>query len=77
MAGRFPLLLDEHVPRSLEQALRQHGWAAVRVVDLKEPTTRQVGRPLVNRAHGILRMRQVGVLEEKIWRYKYYSSNRW
>jgi hypothetical protein len=27
MAGRFPLLLDEHVPRSLEQALRQRGWA--------------------------------------------------
>ena len=35
MAGRFPLLLDEHVPRSLEQALHQRGWAVVRVVDLK------------------------------------------
>ena len=43
---RFPLLLDEYVPRSVEQALRQHCRAAVRVVDLKEPTTRQVGRPL-------------------------------
>jgi hypothetical protein len=31
MAGRFPLLLDEHVPRSLEQALRERGWAVVRV----------------------------------------------
>jgi hypothetical protein len=29
------LLLDEHVPRSLEQALRERGWAVVRVVDLK------------------------------------------
>jgi len=35
MADRFPLLLDEHVPRSLEQALRQRGWSVVRVVDLK------------------------------------------
>jgi hypothetical protein len=35
MAGRFPLLVDEHVPRSLVQALRQHGWTVVRVVDLK------------------------------------------
>ena len=35
MAGRFPLLLDEHIPRSLAQALRQRGWAVVRVVDLK------------------------------------------
>jgi len=36
MAGRYPLLLDEHVPRSLSQALRQLGWAVVRVVDLKD-----------------------------------------
>lgn len=35
MAGRFPLLLDEHVSRSLAQALRQLGWAVARVVDLK------------------------------------------
>jgi Domain of unknown function (DUF5615) len=35
MAGRFPLLLDEHVPRALAQALRQSGWTATRVVDLK------------------------------------------
>ena len=26
MAGRFPLLLDEHVPRSLEQALLERRW---------------------------------------------------
>jgi hypothetical protein len=35
MAGRFPLLLDEHVPRSLAHALRRRGWTAVRVVDFK------------------------------------------
>lgn len=35
MAGRFPLLADEHVPRSLVQALLQRGWVIVRVVDLK------------------------------------------
>ena len=35
MAGRFPLLLDEHVPRSLAQALRSRGWTVLRVVDLK------------------------------------------
>ena len=35
MAGRFPLLLDEHVPRALAQALRRLGWAVLRVVDLK------------------------------------------
>jgi Domain of unknown function (DUF5615) len=35
MAGRFPLLADEHVPRSLVQALQQRGWTVVRVVDLK------------------------------------------
>jgi len=35
MAGRFPLLLDEHVPQALAQALRERGWKVVRVVDLK------------------------------------------
>ena len=35
MAGRFPLLLDEHVPRSLAEALLRRGWTVVRVVDLK------------------------------------------
>ncbi len=35
MAGRFPLLLDEHVPRSLARALRRRGWTVVRVVDLE------------------------------------------
>jgi hypothetical protein len=35
MAGRFPLLLDEHIPRALAQALRSRGWIVVRVVDLK------------------------------------------
>jgi len=35
MAGRFPLLADEHVPRSLVKALHQRGWIVVRVVDLK------------------------------------------
>lgn len=35
MAGRFPLLADEHVPRSLVQALQRRGWTVVRVVDLK------------------------------------------
>ncbi len=35
MAGRFPLLVDEHVPKSLVQALQQRGWVVVRVVDLK------------------------------------------
>ena len=36
MAGRFPLLVDEHVPRSLVQALLLRGWIVVRVVDLIE-----------------------------------------
>lgn len=35
MAGRFPLLVDEHVPRSLVQALHRRGWTVVRVVDLE------------------------------------------
>ena len=35
MAGRFPLLLDEHVPWPLAHALRECGWVVVRVVDLK------------------------------------------
>ncbi len=35
MAGRFPLLVDEHVPRALVQALRQRGWTVVRVVEVK------------------------------------------
>jgi hypothetical protein len=35
MAGRFPLLLDEHIPRPLAHALRECGWVVVRVVDLK------------------------------------------
>ena len=35
MAGRFPVLVDEHVPRSLVQALQRRGWTVVRVVDLK------------------------------------------
>jgi len=35
MAGRFPLLTDEHVPRSLVQALQRRGWTVVRVVDLE------------------------------------------
>ncbi len=34
MPGRFPLLLDEHVPRSLAHALLRRGWTVVRVVDL-------------------------------------------
>lgn len=36
MAGRFPLLVDEHVPRSLVQALQRRGWMVARVVDLAE-----------------------------------------
>lgn len=35
MAGRFPLLADEHVPRALVQALYDRGWTVVRVVDLR------------------------------------------
>jgi predicted nuclease of predicted toxin-antitoxin system len=35
VAGRFPLLLDEHIPRSLAEALLRRGWTVVRVVDLK------------------------------------------
>jgi Domain of unknown function (DUF5615) len=34
MVGRFPLLVDEHVPKSLVQALLQRGWTVVRVVDI-------------------------------------------
>lgn len=34
MAGRFPLLVDEHVPLALVQALRRRGWSVLRVVDL-------------------------------------------
>src|SRR5215210_5966985 len=36
MAGRFPLLVDEHIPKPLVKALQQRGWAVVRVVDLAE-----------------------------------------
>lgn len=36
MAGRFPLLVDEHVPRALVQALQRRGWSVVRVVDLTD-----------------------------------------
>ena len=35
MASRFPLLVDEHIPRSLVQALRRRGWIVARVVDLE------------------------------------------
>jgi|SRR6185295_784846 len=35
MAGRFPLLVDEHMPWALVQALLQRGWRVVRVVDLE------------------------------------------
>jgi hypothetical protein len=35
MTGRFPLLVDEHVPRSLVVALRRLDWVVVRVVDLE------------------------------------------
>ena len=35
MAGRFPLLLDEHIPRALAQVLLRRGWTVARVVDLK------------------------------------------
>jgi hypothetical protein len=31
MAGRFPLLVDEHVPKPLVKALQQRGWEVVRV----------------------------------------------
>ena len=34
MAGRFPLLIDEHLSGAFVQALRRRGWIAVRVVDL-------------------------------------------
>lgn len=34
MAGRFPLLVDEHIPKPLVKSLQQRGWEAVRVVDL-------------------------------------------
>jgi uncharacterized protein DUF5615 len=36
MVGRFPLLVDEHVPWPLVQALQRKGWTVVRVVDLPE-----------------------------------------
>lgn len=36
MAGRFPLLIDEHVPKPLVKALQQRGWEVVRVVDLPD-----------------------------------------
>ena len=36
MAGRFPLLVDEHVPRPLVQTLQRRGWTVARVVDLPE-----------------------------------------
>lgn len=36
MAGRFPLLVDEHVPKPLVQALQRLGWTVVRVVDLTD-----------------------------------------
>jgi hypothetical protein len=34
MAGPFPLLADEHIPRALVKALLALGWEVVRVVDL-------------------------------------------
>lgn len=36
MAGRFPLLVDEHVPLALVRALQRRGWTVVRVVDLAD-----------------------------------------
>jgi uncharacterized protein DUF5615 len=36
MGDRFPLLVDEHVPWPLVQALQRKGWTVVRVVDLAE-----------------------------------------
>lgn len=36
MSGRFPLLADEHVPKSLIQALLRRGWRVARVIDLVE-----------------------------------------
>jgi hypothetical protein len=36
MAGRFLLLVDEHVPRALVQALQRRGWTVARVVDLAD-----------------------------------------
>jgi hypothetical protein len=36
MAGRFPLLVDEHVPLALVRALQRRGWMVVRVVDLAD-----------------------------------------
>lgn len=36
MAGRFPLLVDEHVPRAFVQALQRRGWSVVRIVDLAD-----------------------------------------
>jgi Domain of unknown function (DUF5615) len=36
MAGRFRLLVDEHVPKPLVKALQQRGWEVTRVVDLSE-----------------------------------------
>jgi hypothetical protein len=36
MAGRFPLLVDEHVPKPLVQALQRLGWTVTRVVDLAD-----------------------------------------
>lgn len=36
MAGRFPLLLDEHLPRAFADAVRRLGWTTARVVDVQE-----------------------------------------
>ena len=36
MGGHFPLLVDEHIPWPLVQALQRRGWTVERVVDLIE-----------------------------------------
>jgi hypothetical protein len=33
VAGRFPLLTDEHTPTALIKALRDRGWDVVRILD--------------------------------------------
>jgi predicted nuclease of predicted toxin-antitoxin system len=34
MAGRFPLLTDEHISRALVEGLRARGWDVLRAVDV-------------------------------------------
>lgn len=74
MAGRFPLLADEHIPRSLVLALRRRGWTVVRVVDL-EPELGQGADDEQVFAHAVERGYVVLSSDERaLWRPRRYRE---